>query len=68
MDAGHDLYIGNNRGTEYSQTHTTYSATTDQADYWDFSWDGMADDVLANVIAMSENSSSTEKGWYIGYS
>lgn len=28
-DLGHDVYIGNNRGTEYSQTHKTYSSATD---------------------------------------
>ena len=29
-DLGHDIYIGNGRGTEYSMQHTTLNATTDQ--------------------------------------
>ena len=66
-DQGHDVYIGNNRGTEYSQTHTTLDAVTDQAEYWNFSFDDYADDVLANVIAM-HSSAGTGKGWYYGWS
>ena len=64
---GHDVYIGNNRGTEYSQTHTTLDAETDQAEYWNFSFNDYADDVLANVIAM-HLSAGTGKGWYYGWS
>ena len=67
IEAGHDVYIGNNRGTEYSQMHKTLSATTDQAKYWDFSWDEMSLDVMANTRAMYKNA-GTGKGWYVGYS
>ena len=45
----------------------TFSSVTDQADYWNFTWADMAEDVVANVSAMSTNS-GTGKGWYIGYS
>lgn len=64
---GHDVYIGNNRGTEYSRTHTTYNAETDQAEYWDFSFDDYSADVLAYIIAM-HSSAESGKGWYFGYS
>ena len=30
-DLGHDVYIGNGRGTEYSMKHTSLDATTDQS-------------------------------------
>jgi len=36
---GHDVYIGNNRGTTYSQGHTTLKST--DLKYWDFSWHEM---------------------------
>ena len=48
-DLGHDVYIGNNRGTEYSQKHVTLDAAEDQEQYWDFTWHNMAEDVLAEI-------------------
>ena len=49
VDEGFDVWIGNNRGTEYSLGHTTLSAKNDN-DYWKFSWAemGLYDDV-ANI-------------------
>ena len=67
VELGHHIYVGNNRGTEYSQGHLSLNADTDQAEYWDFTWYNMAEDVLANVEAMY-NSAGTGKGWYFGYS
>ena len=66
-DLGHHVYLGNNRGTDYSRGHETLSAVDDQAEYWDFSWYEMAEDVLANIEAMYDNA-GTGKGWYFGYS
>ena len=66
-DLGHDVYIGNGRGTEYSQGHAEYDASTDQAQYWDFTYDDMSADVLAMSKVMHEDSNSG-KGWYFGYS
>ena len=66
-DLGHDIYIGNNRGTEYSQEHKKWSAKTQQPKYWDFTWDDMALDTMANLEAMYENA-GTGKGWYYGFS
>ncbi|TDH67133.1 hypothetical protein CCR75_002314 [Bremia lactucae] len=39
-DAGYDVWLGNNRGTTWSNQHVTY--TTDNYEYWDFSWQEMA--------------------------
>ena len=66
-DLGHHVYVGNTRGTDYSRGHETLSAVDDQAEYWDFTWYDMAEDVLANVEAMY-NHAGTGKGWYFGYS
>ncbi|OWZ21788.1 Lipase [Phytophthora megakarya] len=39
-DAGYDVWLGNNRGTTWSNQHKTY--TTDDDEYWAFSWQEMA--------------------------
>ena len=48
VDEGYDVWIGNNRGTEYSQ----YSPSRDVSDasFWEFGWSemGLYDDV-ANI-------------------
>jgi lysosomal acid lipase/cholesteryl ester hydrolase len=49
-DLGYNVWIGNSRGTEYSQRHKTYKATGISAkEYWDFSWVDMQKDVKANM-------------------
>ena len=49
-EQGYDVWIGNNRGTEYSRGHTTLSATGASAsEYWDFSWTDMAEDDKAQI-------------------
>ena len=67
-DLGYDVYIGNNRGTEYSRGHTDLDSPAENpAVYWDFTIDGFALDLLAQSKAMTENADSG-KGWYVGYS
>ena len=39
-DRGYDVWMGNSRGTEFSQGHTELSADKD-AKYWDFTWADM---------------------------
>ena len=65
-DAGYDVYIGNNRGTEYSQEHV--SLTPDQAEFWDWSWAemGLYDDLA--LIKEMKARSEFDKVFYIGYS
>ena len=36
-DLGYDIFMGNNRGTPYSQGHETLDATKDKA-YWAHTW------------------------------
>merc|ERR1719422_1358412 len=50
---GYDIWLGNNRGTEYSQGHQTLSS--DDAAFWDFNWTamGMYDDP-ANISAIKK--------------
>ena len=66
---GHDIYLGNARGTKYSMGHEDYDYTVkeDEQYYWDFSYQNLADDVLANMRKMSSHSGD-KKGWYFGSS
>ena len=61
--------MGNGRGTEYSAGHTemTNPADFDPEKFWNYSMDGLALDVNANVKAMYDNADNG-KGWYIGHS
>lgn len=67
VDAGYDVWIGNNRGTMYSWDHETLSSKDDN-DYWMFTWAdmGLYDDV-ANIKMIKEQT-GVEKIFYVGYS
>lgn len=66
-DEGYDVWIGNNRGTEYSWDHETLSSKDDN-EYWMFTWAdmGLYDDV-ANIKAVKK-AAGVDKIFYIGYS
>ena len=57
----------NNRGTEVSQGHQTLDVLDDAEQYWSFSFETFAGDLIANAKAMNE-SAGTGKGWYFGMS
>ena len=65
-DAGYDVWMGNNRGKEYSQVHETYGV--DDAEFWEFGWAemGLYDDV-ANV-KLIKNETGKDKVIYLGWS
>ena len=64
-DAGYDVWMGNNRGKEYSQTHVRYSV--DDAEYWNFGWAEMGlYDVVANV-KLIQNETGKDKIIYLGW-
>ena len=67
VDEGYDVWIGNNRGTEYSWDHETLSSKDDN-EYWMFTWAemGLYDDI-AN-ITMIKQQTGVDKVFYIGYS
>mmetsp|Transcript_29257 Transcript_29257/g.38966 ORF Transcript_29257/g.38966 Transcript_29257/m.38966 type:complete len:150 (+) Transcript_29257:14-463(+) len=54
VDEGYDVWIGNNRGTDYSQEHETLSAKDDK-DFWMYTWAdmGLYDDT-ANISMIKE--------------
>ena len=67
VDEGYDVWIGNNRGTEYSWDHETLSSKDDDS-YWMWTWAemGLYDDV-ANIKMIKEHT-GVEKVFYLGYS
>ena len=66
-DLGHDIYLTNNRGNSVSTGHIEFDPFLDAREYWDFSLDGFAEDVIASAKVMTENA-GTGKGYYFGYS
>ena len=64
-DLGHDIFMVNNRGTQFGQTHTTYDI--DSQEFWDWDLSGYAEDIIASAQVMNETANAG-KGWYFGYS
>jgi len=70
VDQGYNVWIGNNRGTEYSQRHKLYEATAASGtaeEFWDFTWADMQYDDKANIEAIKKVTGE-EKITYLGYS
>lgn len=67
-DLGYDVWMGNNRGTDYSQQHKTLSATDDADKYWQFSWAEMGRYDTPAIIDQVKAQTGKEKLRYIGYS
>ena len=66
-DLGHDIYFTNNRGNSFSTGHIQLDPLVDTEEYWDFTLEGLAEDVIASAKVMTENA-GTGKGYYFGYS
>ena len=65
-DAGFDVWMGNSRGTEYSQEHATLKTTDDE--YWLYDWAEMGKyDAPAQITKVKEQT-GWEKILYLGYS
>lgn len=65
-DAGYDVWMGNNRGSTYSENHTTLDPTS--REFWDFTYDEMAlYDVPANIDKILGVTGFTSLS-YIGHS
>ena len=54
-EAGYDVWVGNNRGTDYSQEHSSLLPT--DAEFWNFTWETMGKyDLPAMVNRVKKNS------------
>ncbi|XP_065776066.1 gastric triacylglycerol lipase [Muntiacus reevesi] len=65
-DAGYDVWLGNSRGNTWAQEHLYYS--TDSPEFWDFSFDEMAEYDLPSTIDFILKRTGQEKLHYVGHS
>ena len=67
VDQGYDIWMTNNRGTQYSRQHTSLDATKDNK-YWEFSWAemGLYDD--KSNIKLAKEKSGKDKVTWVGWS
>jgi pimeloyl-ACP methyl ester carboxylesterase len=65
-DAGFDVWLGNSRGNKYSNKHRKY--TTNDPEFWDFSFDEMAHFDLPACIHYVKNKTKGADLTYIGHS
>ncbi|NXI48200.1 LIPM Lipase, partial [Galbula dea] len=65
-DSGYDVWLGNSRGTSWSRTHQHLSS--DQVEFWDFSFHEMAIYDLPAVIDFVLQKTGQKQIYYIGHS
>ncbi|NXD78385.1 LICH hydrolase, partial [Halcyon senegalensis] len=65
-DSGYDVWLGNSRGTSWSQKHQYLSA--DQVEFWDFSFHEMAMYDLPAMINFILQKTGQKQIYYVGHS
>ena len=64
---GYDVWLGNIRGNTYSRAHVNY--TVNDAEFWDFSWDDMAEhDLPATIDHIANVTNQCGSILYVGHS
>lgn len=63
---GYDVWLGNNRGNRFSDTHI--SLTKDQKEYWNFDWEDMGTGDVPAMFDYILEETGVEKLSYIGHS
>ena len=66
-DEGYTLYLPYIRGTQFSRSHLDYDSSLN-SDYWDFSFDQMAQYDLPSIVNYAKQRDEVEKVYYIGHS
>jgi len=65
-DQGYDVWLGNARGNTYSRQHV--NMTTDDPEFWKFTWDQMGQYDAPAMIDYILNTTSQEQLYWIGHS
>ncbi|NXL96238.1 LIPM Lipase, partial [Alectura lathami] len=65
-DSGYDVWLGNSRGTRWSQRHQHLSP--DQVEFWDFSFHEMAMYDLPAMIDFALQKTGQKELYYVGHS
>ncbi|NXC17076.1 LICH hydrolase, partial [Corythaeola cristata] len=65
-DSGYDVWLGNSRGTSWSQRHQYLSV--DQVEFWDFSFHDMAMYDLPAMIDFVLQKTGQQQIYYVGHS
>ena len=66
VNKGYDVWFGNNRGNKYSCKHEKYS--TKDPEYWDFSFQEMADYDVPTFIDFVKEKTGNDKITVLGHS
>jgi len=66
VNSGYDVWVGNNRGNKYSQSHTDPNIS--RYDYWDFCWDEMGIYDLPAFYQFIMDATGKDKITYFGHS
>ena len=66
-DEGYTLYLPYMRGSQFSRSHLDYDSSLN-SDYWEFSFDQMAEYDLPAVVNYIKQRDNVEKIYYIGHS
>ncbi|XP_030920536.1 lipase member M-like [Geospiza fortis] len=64
-DAGHDVWIGNNRGSSWSRRHRSLSTASEE--FWDFSFHEMAMYDLPAMVGFILMQTEQEQLFYVGH-
>lgn len=66
-DEGYKVYLPNMRGNQFSKSHLDYDSTLN-SDFWDFSFDEMAQYDLPSIVNLIKKRDGVEKIDYMGHS
>ena len=66
FDHGYDVWLGNNRGTRYSNVNPLFPK--DSEDKWDFSWAEMGEYDVPAMIDLILDQTKQKQVTYLGYS
>lgn len=64
--AGYDVWLGNNRGSRFSNTHETLDPK--KKEYWDFDWEDMGLRDTPDTVDYIKGVTKQDKVSYIGHS